>query len=96
MGSPNSAIRKELRVWDETQGQGATKDFVDDMSGDMDKSETINNFTRLGTTDDFEMPGEAQENERDDLASVTQLRIDDLDELVKHKFLRKGDLVELE
>lgn len=67
------------------------------MSGDVDRGESINNFTRLGTVDDLQSPEEAEEIERDDVARIAYSRADELNDLdPEHRFLRKGDLVELE
>lgn len=59
--------------------------------------ESSNNFTRLGDIDNFRRPDESLQNERDDIAQLTQSRPDELEDYdPQHRFLRKGDLVLLD
>ncbi|GAB7350186.1 hypothetical protein MBLNU459_g0848t1 [Dothideomycetes sp. NU459] len=93
---PISNIREQLKRWNDVHGHEKTLDFSegDDVNED---GEASNSFTRLGDMDNFRRPREAEENERDDLSQIAQARADELDDYdPNHKFLRKGDLVELE
>lgn len=93
---PISNIRAQLKRWDDEHGHEKTLDFSEGADVN-EKGEASNNFTRLGDIDNFRRPEETEENQRDDLGHIAQARADELDDYdPQHRFLRKGDLVELE
>lgn len=85
-----------MKLWNDEHGRDKTLDYSE--GADVNEfGEQSNNFTRLGDTDNFRRPIEAEENERDDLSSIAQAQTEDLEDFdPQHRFLRKGDLVELE
>lgn len=93
---PISNIRAQLKRWNDEHGHEKTLDFSD--GDDVNEyGEASNSFTRLGDIDNFRRPEETEENQRDDLEHIAQARADELDDYdPQHRFLRKGDLVELE
>ena len=91
-----SKIRSDLRLWQEEFGQEEPEQEVD-LNGDLDEAEAVNSFSRLSDATDLRSKDEMAENEKDELANFTQSRPEDLEDLDPyHRFLRKGDLVELE
>lgn len=91
-----SKIREELRLWNEEYGQEKEPATVE-IAGDLDRADAVNNITRLGGADDLQVPGETEQDERDEISHITQSPVDDMEDLdPQHRFLRKGDLVELE
>ncbi|KAL1297951.1 hypothetical protein AAFC00_006462 [Neodothiora populina] len=91
-----SKIRQQLKIWNDEHGSDKTLEFPegDDMNGN---GEMGNDFTRLSDTDNFKRPLEAEENERDDISAMTQAKTEDIEDFdPQHRFLTKGDLVELE
>lgn len=93
---PLSDIRQQLKLWNDLHGQDKVLDFSegDDVN---EFGEAGNNLTRLGDTDNFRRPAESEESEKDDAMEIASSRADDLEDFdPQHRFLRKGDLVELE
>ena len=92
---PISNIRQQLKLWNDLHGSDQTTDFAE-ADEPSDSAELVNNSTRLGDVDNFKRPFETEENERDDMAQVAAAgdQLDDFDP--QHRFLRKGDLVELD
>lgn len=92
-----SNIRLKLKEWNDKYGHMEALDSSEEATDVNEFGEASNNFTRLGDGDNFRKPQEAIENERDDLALIAQARADELEDFdPHHRFLRKGDLVELE
>jgi len=91
-----SKIREQLRLWNERYGQGDSGEVLE-LEGDFDKQETVNTFTRLGGAEDVRDSEEMHEHDKDEMVHMLQSRVDELENLdPQHRFLRKGDLAELE
>lgn len=89
-------IRDQLREWNEKYGKEEA--LVEDVYDFDQNGERTNTFTRVGDNDDFRNPAEAEEAEREELSNIMNAQLDELEAVDPGhtKFLRKGDLVELE
>ncbi|GAB7344570.1 hypothetical protein MBLNU457_3068t1 [Dothideomycetes sp. NU457] len=91
-----SKIREELRLWNEQYGQNDLSEILE-IKNDVDQPGAVNTFTRLGGAEDIRDTEEMEEHDRDEMTNLLQSRIEDLENLdPEHRFLRKGDLAELE
>jgi len=68
-----------------------------EISQDYGQQEAVNTFTRLGGAEDIRDSEEMHEHDKDEMVHLLQSQIDELENLdPQHRFLRKGDLAELE
>lgn len=85
-----------MRLWNEKNGQNDPSEFFE-IQQDFDRQGTVNTFTRLGGAEDVRDAEEMQEHDKDEMTHLLQSRIEDLETLdPQHRFLRMGDLAELE
>lgn len=68
-----------------------------DLRNNVDKDETMNTYTRLGDAEQLRSLEEVQEDDNEAILHATRASAEDLEELdPTHRFLHRGDLVELE
>ncbi|KAK4999239.1 3'-5' RNA exonuclease complex component [Elasticomyces elasticus] len=90
------SIRDRLRLWQQEHGQDSFKDLLE--AQDIDVSDgTSNNLTRLDSGNDLRYSKVEEDEDREEMARAVQILDENADAYDPlHRFLRRGDLVELE
>ncbi|KAM0720267.1 hypothetical protein Q7P37_004403 [Cladosporium fusiforme] len=93
----SSNIRAILRLWQEEHGKDLEELYKDEKIEEEIDDESSNTLTRLGDADSFSRRSEEEDAQQQAIAHFSRAQAEDLeDDATDPRFLRMGDLVELE